>query len=538
MSTEQIGKYEIVETLGKGSMGVVYKGRDPEIGRLVAIKTLKSVFLGDDELGNEALQRFRQESRSAGKLNHNNIVGIYEAGKTVDGSPYIVMEYKEGPSLEKLIAEKGQIEPLEVLHYLAQLADAIDYAHSQQVIHRDIKPSNLIVDQSHVVHLLDFGVAKLTDTSLTPAGTVVGTPSYMSPEQIRGEKLDGRTDVFSIAVMAYEMFTGVRPFPGNDFTTVVSNIVHKDPLSFKELGVTLPSDLEKVLAKGLAKDREQRYASNRSFVADIARVLGVGVNQHGLSGGLQPGAKWTRQVTSNNELTKVNRSAQSTATPSQVVSPGSSRALVFLVMGVTLITGLAVGSFLYKDTLFASSGVEEKEVQTSEVQETTEVASQVVEPVQEETKNEKAEIDIVVPSVDPAAMDSAQLSLLKDGELAYFLSSPDSTPELLGLVLNEVAQRDNGLFLPYVIRQSTHSNFKVRVSAIKTLSAAKYLSTNEGFAAIVARLSDDEFLVRGFSARALASAGGERVREQFELRKSIETNPVVKKIIEDFLKQN
>ncbi|HQH26518.1 MAG TPA: serine/threonine-protein kinase, partial [Oligoflexia bacterium] len=177
MDTNFIGKYEIVSTLGRGSMGVVYKGRDPEIGRLVAIKTLKSMFMGNDPAGNEALQRFRQEARSAGRLHHPNIVTIFEAGRTDNGSPYIAMEYIEGTSLEARIAEQGPLDPLAALHYLAQIASAIDYAHMQNVIHRDIKPSNVLIDGAQRSHLLDFGVAKMSDTSLTPAGTVVGTPS-------------------------------------------------------------------------------------------------------------------------------------------------------------------------------------------------------------------------------------------------------------------------------------------------------------------------------------------------------------------------
>lgn len=291
MTLRFIDKYEIVSTLGRGSMGVVYKAKDPEIGRLVAIKTLKSVFMGDDAAGNEALQRFRQESRSAGKLHHPNIVTIFEAGRTENGSPYIVMEYIEGKSLEAMLAESGPIDPLAVLHYLAQIASAIDYAHSQSVIHRDIKPSNIIVDARHRPYLLDFGVAKLSDTSLTPAGTVVGTPSYMSPEQIRGSQLDGRTDLFSLAVVTFEAFTGQRPFPGTDFTTVVSNIIHKEPLSLAEVGSNLPGELEGVLRKGLAKEREERYGSALELVDSAAKAFGVVIDGTGLAGGYTPGLK-------------------------------------------------------------------------------------------------------------------------------------------------------------------------------------------------------------------------------------------------------
>ncbi len=291
MSLRFIDKYEVISTLGRGSMGVVYKAKDPEIGRLVAIKTLKSVFMGDDASGNEALQRFRQESRSAGRLHHPNIVTIFEAGRAESGSPYIVMEYIEGKSLEAMVAEQRALDPVAALHYLAQISSAVDYAHSQNVIHRDLKPSNIIVDARHRPYLLDFGVAKLSDTSLTPAGTVVGTPSYMSPEQIRGAQLDGRTDIFSLAVVAFEVLTGTRPFPGTDFTTVVSNIIHKEPLSLDEVGSNLNRAIEPVLRKGLAKERDERFQSALELIDGLARVLGVVIDGTGIAGGYVPGMK-------------------------------------------------------------------------------------------------------------------------------------------------------------------------------------------------------------------------------------------------------
>lgn len=291
MSLRFIDKYEVISTLGRGSMGVVYKAKDPEIGRLVAIKTLKSVFMGDDASGNEALQRFRQESRSAGRLHHPNIVTIFEAGRAESGSPYIVMEYIEGKSLEAMVAEQRALDPVAALHYLAQISSAVDYAHSQNVIHRDLKPSNIIVDARHRPYLLDFGVAKLSDTSLTPAGTVVGTPSYMSPEQIRGSQLDGRTDIFSLAVVAFEVLTGTRPFPGNDFTTVVSNIIHKEPLSLDDVGSSLNRAIEPVLRKGLAKERDERFQSALELIDGLARVLGVVIDGTGIAGGYVPGMK-------------------------------------------------------------------------------------------------------------------------------------------------------------------------------------------------------------------------------------------------------
>ncbi len=282
---EIIGKYRIIETLGKGSMGLVYKAEDPEIGRVVALKTLKSVYLGDDALGNEALLRFKQESRSAGQLQHPNIVRIFEAGKSDDGSPFIAMELIEGKSLELLVHERGKLHVAETLHYMAQIADAIDYAHGKSIIHRDIKPSNVLIGSRHQPYLLDFGVAKLSDTSLTPVGTIVGTPSYMSPEQIRGEPLDGRTDVFSLAVLVYEALSGKRPFPGQEFTTVVGNIIQKEPLPFTAVELKLPAAFEAVLLKGLAKKKEERFANSLELIVALGETISLVLDGRGLVGG-------------------------------------------------------------------------------------------------------------------------------------------------------------------------------------------------------------------------------------------------------------
>ncbi|MCC6954699.1 MAG: protein kinase [Deltaproteobacteria bacterium] len=292
-SPASIGKYEIETTLGSGSMGVVYRARDPEIGRVVAIKTLRNIFLGDDS-NSEAMQRFRQESRSAGKLRHPNIITVFEAGRTEHGSPYIVMDYIDGLSFEELIKQRAPVDPCEALHYLGQVASAIDYAHEQGVIHRDIKPSNVLLDKNFHPYLLDFGVAKLADTSLTPAGMVVGTPSYMAPEQIRGETLDGGTDRFAFAVVAFELLTGVRPFPGTDFTTVVSNIIHNAPLTFVDCGVGyFPPSLEPVMQRGLSKVRIDRYPTCAEFVNAMGKALSVPVGSLGVSGFFD-GMKWPR----------------------------------------------------------------------------------------------------------------------------------------------------------------------------------------------------------------------------------------------------
>jgi len=369
MAEEQIGKYRVLGELGKGSMGMVYRAEDPEIGRIVAIKTLRSVYMGADAAGQEALQRFRQEARSAGMLKHPNIVTIFETGRTESGSPYIVMEYISGDSLETRLGKP--IEPLEALHLLSQIGSAIDYAHGFHMVHRDIKPSNVIIDAHSKAHLLDFGVAKLNDTSLTPAGTVVGTPSYMAPEQIRGEALDGATDRFALAVVAYEMLVGSRPFPGNDFMTVVSNIIHTEPIPFAQANTTAPVEFEPVLRKGLSKDRSQRYASCLELVRALAKPFNVTVDSSGVVGyregmklaDLQPakkavaggdadahsdvGATMVRKAPDFSADKKVDGKAPGSSPDNKVVEPqgGGSGRWVFALFLVLLILGMGVGGW-------------------------------------------------------------------------------------------------------------------------------------------------------------------------------------------------
>jgi len=280
-----IGKYEVKSVIGKGSTGVVYKALDPGIGRNVAIKTLNSSVALDQVFGEEdtlALERFKVESRSAGKLRHPNIIMVYDTGNTPSGKPFIVMEFVEGDNLDTVIAEKVKLDPLHCIHYLYQIASAVDYAHSEGVIHRDIKPANILIDSQNQPLLLDFGVAKLADTSITMADTVVGTPSYMAPEQIRGRPLSGRTDLFSLGVVAFEILVGSRPFPGKDFSEVVTHIVQRDPISFEKLGVSFPEKTEKVLKKALSRDPENRYETAVEFISELSDALSIKANERGV----------------------------------------------------------------------------------------------------------------------------------------------------------------------------------------------------------------------------------------------------------------
>jgi serine/threonine-protein kinase len=269
-----LGRYEIVKQLGKGAMGVVYLGKDPRINRTTAIKTFQ--FPDDfepDEL--KALkQRFFQEAESAGTLTHPNIVTIYDAGEEKDLA-YIAMEFLEGHDLQRY-TKKGQLLPIPtLLPYIADLADALDYAHQKGIVHRDIKPANVMLLDAGPMKITDFGIARITASSQTQTGVVKGTPHYMSPEQISGQKVDGRSDIFSLGVMFYQLLTGETPFRGDNLAALmhqIMNVSHPDP---RTVDPDIPSPLVKILGKALEKDREKRYQRASSMASDLRKVVEV-----------------------------------------------------------------------------------------------------------------------------------------------------------------------------------------------------------------------------------------------------------------------
>jgi len=273
-----LGKYEILGILGKGAMGVVYRGRDPEIGRLVAVKTLRKLDLSRGGSTESALERFRNEARSAGNLRHANIVTIFEVN-CQGNVPYIVMDYVDGASLDSLLKRYRRLAPGLVISYLAQVASALDYAHGKGVIHRDVKPSNILVDRSDHIFVLDFGVASMNHGYDAWEGVkseaVVGTPSYMSPEQIQNQRLDRRSDIFSLAVVAFELLAGSRPFPGDDFNTVISSIVKGRHVALSAVASDLPLALEAEFERALSLKREHRFNSSQEMIRAFAKALGI-----------------------------------------------------------------------------------------------------------------------------------------------------------------------------------------------------------------------------------------------------------------------
>ena len=283
---QTIGKYRIVGTLGRGSMGIVYKGQDPGIGRFVAIKTLRKIFSTQFHDLNAAIERFRAEARSAGNLRHPNIITIFDVN--VEGDmPYIVMDYLEGEGLDQLIARHVRLEPEVALGYLGDAAAGLDYAHLMNVIHRDVKPSNILVDRLGRVVLLDFGIASINETFSegdrnASKGPIMGTPGYMSPEQILNQSLDHRSDLFSFAVVAFECLAGKRPFPGDTFTAVVSSILNGKPVALTSYVPEFPLALEEAFEKALSRQREDRFSSAGEMITAFREALGIEMSPRGM----------------------------------------------------------------------------------------------------------------------------------------------------------------------------------------------------------------------------------------------------------------
>ncbi|HSB62505.1 MAG TPA: serine/threonine-protein kinase, partial [Thermoanaerobaculia bacterium] len=264
----QVGKYQIVEKIGVGGFGTVYKGRDPFIKRSVAIKTCQS----EEE---EIKKRFFREAEFAGNLHHPNVTTIYDFGVTDDGIPYIVQEFLTGDDLDKAVKKKVPLTLQRKLQILIDVCDGLGYAHSTGIIHRDIKPSNIRILEDGAVKIMDFGIAKslVSQSTLTQTGITLGTASYLAPEQIRGEDLDPRTDIFSLGVLAYEMLTGQKPFTGDHISTVLYKIMNEPPAPPSSLDPALPHGLDAVILKALEKDRAKRFSSCAELRAECEALL-------------------------------------------------------------------------------------------------------------------------------------------------------------------------------------------------------------------------------------------------------------------------
>jgi serine/threonine-protein kinase len=270
----KLGRYEVLNELGKGAMGVVYLAKDPVIGRMVAIKTIRTSSFGDDDSeSREFRERFIREAQTAGILSHPNIVTIHDIGEDPETqTSFIAMEYIEGRNLKSLLAEKTKFGYEQVADIIAQVAEAIDYAHRKGIIHRDIKPANIIITTDGKVKIMDFGIAKIASSNLTTTGQFLGTPNYMSPEQVSGAAVDGRSDIFSLGVVLYELLTNRKPFQGENLTAISYKIVHEEFTPPAELSPEVPPDFNAIVARAMAKDPWNRYQRGKDFALALHQL--------------------------------------------------------------------------------------------------------------------------------------------------------------------------------------------------------------------------------------------------------------------------
>ncbi len=271
---KKLGKYEIERVLGEGAMGVVYKAIDPFIERTVAIKTIRNDLL-DPSIRDEMLARFKREAQAAGQLSHPGIVSVYEYGEE-GNTAFISMEFIEGEELADIFDRGEKPKEEHVIGIIIQLLEALDFAHARGIVHRDIKPANIIVTKTHQVKLADFGIAHVDTSSLTQSGSVLGTPAFMSPEQCVGSTVDSRTDLFSVGAVLYYTLTGEKPFPGGNPFTIMQRVINHDPEPPSSFNPMLPKEMDKILARAMAKKPDKRYQTAREFIDDLKAVQSGG----------------------------------------------------------------------------------------------------------------------------------------------------------------------------------------------------------------------------------------------------------------------
>jgi predicted Ser/Thr protein kinase len=312
-STPQtLGRYQIEAEIGRGAMGVVYRARDPKIDRLVAIKTIS--LAGQDPEEEQAYrERFVQEARAAGRLSHPGIVAIFDAGEDPGThEPYLVMEYVAGEPLSRILAGGDHKLPLsDALRFAYEVAEALDYAHSQGVIHRDIKPANILITEDGRAKIADFGVARLNHALVTHSGQIFGSPAYMAPEQLNGGVADARSDLFSLGVMLYSMITGFRPFQGNSAETVCFKVMNIEPVPVTSFQHDVPAELDAIMARAIAKVPAERFQSGAAMAQQIQSFVGSGVSGGDVTSffarvirkdAATASAKWDRKVQQNEVL--------------------------------------------------------------------------------------------------------------------------------------------------------------------------------------------------------------------------------------------
>jgi serine/threonine-protein kinase len=451
---QKLGKYEIRRELGKGAMGVVYEGWDAGIGRRVALKTVRRDQLEGGEAA-ELLSRFKREAQAAGRLNHPNVVAVYEYGED-EGTAFIAMEYIEGRELKDIFDKNERVKLPDVLQLMTQLLDAIGHAHANGIVHRDIKPANVFLLPDARLKVGDFGIARMESSNLTQAGSVLGTPAYMSPEQFMGQTVDGRSDLFSAGVILYQFLTGEKPFTGQ-LTTIMHKVLKEDPIAPSELNVQVPAGFDSLIRKALAKRPDERFQNAQAFIsalqtavnqpgvdndatligasadADATLLPGGDTPQVGKPG--MPAAPAPAKPTTPSTTAEASSRPATPASPPLATPPKRSPAMALVIVGGLAAVGLGAGAWLMlgKDASAPSGSAE------------VAVTSPATAPAASSAMNDKEMVITAVGYADPS-----------DPRFA-------NDPGLLKAELREDAKRqlvEKALAL-YVQKQSLSDNYEL-----------------------------------------------------------------------------
>ena len=366
---KRFGRYEVAAELGRGAMGVVYKARDPQIDRLVAVKTV-SLWGQEPEEEQEFRLRFANEAQAAGRLHHPGIISVFDVGEDPENQdPYIVLEYVSGESLQRVLAREKKLPLNKALKLAEELADALDYAHAQGVVHRDMKPANILVTEDGHAKIADFGIAKLNLAHFTIPGKVLGTPAYMAPEQLSGEGADGRSDLFSLGVILYVMVTGHSPFPGSSATTVCFKVANREPVAASALDMTLPPQIDAVIARAIAKNPDERYQNGAELAEDL-RLLQQAYKPGATTASMQAIAALTTNLNvrpASMEARPAAAVAQAQGVVQYILYKAPIRDLILGAATLVLLVVLGAQSKLFVNVPKSSGVMAEGEIQASTV---------------------------------------------------------------------------------------------------------------------------------------------------------------------------
>lgn len=551
MSGIRIGNYEIISTVGRGSIGVVYKAKDVRLDRIVAVKALKSVFLENANADNIELKRFYQESKSAGSLRHPNIVKILDVGCTELGSPYIVMDFVVGQTLAEILQQRKRLESDEVLKYLYPLASAIDYAHSQGVIHRDINPNNIIIDDAGRPCLLDFSLAKIFNQSITPTGALIGSPGYMAPELIDGRGPTTAVDIFSFGVLAYELLTGQAPFDGDDIVRIVFAIINEKPRSFADAGVDLPLQLQRVIEKAVEKNPGERYTSATSFVEKMEAVLtarqeeleqllvSLGSTSTSGSSGVYTSVSTgsVKEKLSMEEIETLLSGWGDFSEPREVndatdecwdlqklprkrVSTIKQKQEFLARLTVALITFAVV--FIVTDHFYSPvAAVVENAI--------VHIGNAITDKKVAQTYHFDQSFAPLDKQKFSAASNKKLLALLQKGTNA---SSTQDIDRLRSAIYAAGSRKDSAM--TEVLKQlSAHSDELIRSEALRCLARIAHRTQPGVLEAFLQRLNDKDYLVRGYAIRGLSNIGDQKTLDALRQQKALEESLLVRGVLEE-----